>query len=44
MKKINLIKGNRINLKKSGFINLKKNLSVSKNYSRQLNNKFNLVK
>ena len=44
MKKINLIKGNRINLKKSGFINLKKNLSVSKNYSKQLNNKFNLVK
>lgn len=44
MKKINLLKGNKINLKKSGFINLKKNLSVSKNYSRQLNNKFNLVK
>ena len=44
MKKINLIKRNRINLKKQGFINLKKNLSVSKNYSRQLNNKFNLVK
>ena len=44
MVKINLIKGNRINLKKQGFINLKKNLSVSKNYSRQLNNKFNLAK
>ena len=44
MKKINLIKRNRINLKKQGFINLKKNLSVSKNYSRQLNNKFNLAK
>ena len=44
MKKINLIKGNRINLKKQGFINLKKNLSVSKNYSKQLNNKFNLAK
>lgn len=44
MKKINLLKGNKINLKKSGFINLKKNLSVSKNYSRQLNNKFNLAK
>lgn len=44
MKKINLLKGNKINLKKSGFINLKKNLSVSKNYSEQLNNKFNLVK
>lgn len=44
MKKINLLKENKINLKKQGFINLKKNLSVSKNYSRQLNNKFNLVK
>ncbi len=44
MKKINLLKGNKINLKKSGFINLKKNLLVSKNYSRQLNNKFNLAK
>ena len=44
MKKINLRKGNKINLKKQGFINLKKNLSVSKNYSRQLNNKFNLIK
>ena len=44
MKKINLLKGNKTNLKKQGFINLKKNLSVSKNYSRQLNNKFNLVK
>ena len=44
MKKINLRKENKINLKKSGFINLKKNLSVSKNYSRQLNNKFNLAK
>ena len=38
------IKGNKINLKKSGFINLKKNLAVSKNYSKQLNSKFNLVK
>lgn len=44
MKKINLIKGNKINLKKQGFISLKKNLAVSKNYSRQLNNKFNLAK
>lgn len=44
MKKINLLKGNKINLKKQGFINLKKNLSVSKNYSKQLNGKFNLVK
>lgn len=44
MKKINLLKGNKINLKKQGFINLKKNLSVSKNYSRQLNNKFSLIK
>ena len=44
MKKINLIKRNRINLKKQGFINLKKNLSDSKNYSKQLNNKFNLIK
>lgn len=44
MKKINLLKENKINLKKSGFINLKKNLVVSKNYSRQLNNKFNLIK
>lgn len=38
------IKGNKINLKKQGFINLKKNLSVSKNYSKQLNSKFNLAK
>jgi hypothetical protein len=44
MKKINLLKGNKINLKKQGFINLKKNLSVSNNYSKQLNGKFNLVK
>lgn len=44
MKKINLIKGNRINLKKQGFISLKKNLAVGKNYSKQLNNKFNLAK
>ena len=44
MKKINLRKENRINLKKQGFINLKKNLSVSKNYSKQLNSKFNLAK
>ena len=44
MKKINLLKGNKINLKKQGFINLKKNLSVSKNYSKQLNGKFNLAK
>lgn len=44
MKKINLLKGNKINLKKSAFINLKKNLAVSKNYSKQLNSKFNLVK
>lgn len=44
MKKINLLKGNKINLKKQGFINLKKNLSVSNNYSKQLNSKFNLSK
>lgn len=44
MKKINLLKGNKINLKKSGFISLKKNLTVSNNYSKQLNSKFNLVK
>ncbi len=44
MKKINLLKGNKINLKKQEFINLKKNLAVSKNYSKQLNSKFNLAK
>ena len=44
MKKINLLKGNKINLKKQGFVNLKKNLSVSKNYSKQINSKFNLAK
>lgn len=44
MKKINLLKGNKINLKKQGFISLKKNLSVSNNYSKQLNSKFNLAK
>lgn len=44
MKKINLLKGNKINLRKSGFINLKKNLVISKNYSKQLNSKFNLAK
>lgn len=38
------IKGNKINLRKSGFINLKKNLVISKNYSKQLNSKFNLAK
>lgn len=36
MKKINLVKKNKINLKK--------NLKVSKNYVKQLNSKYNLVK